>query len=80
MSILGIGMKSYQRHCGHTVFRATKQQNFTLSPGVWKGGCITMGDYGRFETRIEFQNDLTVEEYVALMNDNIESQAQTLVT
>jgi hypothetical protein len=31
MSILGVGMKSYQRHYGHTVFRATEQ---LLVPGI----------------------------------------------
>jgi hypothetical protein len=25
-------------------------KNFSLPPGVWAGGCITMGDYGRLET------------------------------
>jgi hypothetical protein len=30
MSILGVGMKSYQRHCGHTMFRATEQQKLHL--------------------------------------------------
>jgi hypothetical protein len=30
-----------------------------------------MGDYGG-SRRIEFQNDLTAEEYVALMNNNVE--------
>jgi hypothetical protein len=57
MSILGVGMKSYQRHCGHTVFHVTEQQKLHL---------IT-----RLET-VELQNDLTVKEYVALMNNNIE--------
>jgi hypothetical protein len=46
-------------------------KNLTLSPGVWIRGLlpweITAGS-----RRIEFQNDLTAKEYVALMNDNIE--------
>jgi hypothetical protein len=30
MSILGVGMKSYQRHCGHSVFRATERRKLHL--------------------------------------------------
>jgi hypothetical protein len=30
MNILGVGMRSYQRHCGHTVFLAMEQQKLLL--------------------------------------------------
>jgi hypothetical protein len=25
-------------------------KNFTISFGIWAGGCIAMGNYGRFKT------------------------------
>jgi hypothetical protein len=30
MNILGVGMRFYQRHCGHTVFHAMEQQKLPL--------------------------------------------------
>jgi hypothetical protein len=72
MSILGIGMRSYQRYCGQyriSYHGATKSSPYHLVYGQeavlpWE---ITAGS-----RRIEFQNDLTAEEYAALINDNIE--------
>jgi hypothetical protein len=35
---------------GIPYFMPRSNENFSLPPGVWTGGCITMGDYGRLET------------------------------
>jgi hypothetical protein len=50
MNTLGVGMKFYRKHCGHTAFHVLENKNFTKSSGVWTGGCVTMGDYGRLKT------------------------------
>jgi hypothetical protein len=46
-------------------------KNFAISSGVWTGGRITMGDYGRLRTRRISERPIA-EEYAALMNVNVE--------
>jgi hypothetical protein len=72
-------MKSYQRHCGQyciSCHGATKASPYHLVYGQeavlpWE---ITAGS-----RRIEFQNDLTAEEYFALINDNIDDLTKLIL-
>ena len=71
MNILGADMRCCQWLCGHIVFRVTdpSRHHHTIWSTVktvfpWE---ITTGS-----RRVEFQNDLSAEEYAALMSDNVE--------
>ena len=71
MNIPGAGMRCCQRLCGHIVFRVTdpSRHHHTIWSTVkmllpWE---ITAGS-----RHVEFQNDLSAEEYAALMIDNVE--------
>jgi hypothetical protein len=50
MNTHGVGMKCYQKIMGLSCFMPRGNKNFTISFGVWAGGRIAMGNYGRFET------------------------------
>ena len=71
MNILAAGMRCYQKLCGHIVFHVMgppRCRRTILSTArilcPWE---ITAGS-----RRVEFQNDLSAEQYAALMNDNVE--------
>jgi hypothetical protein len=71
MSILDVGTRSYQRRCGHTVYLAMEQQKPLLI--TWcRQKAILLWEITAGSRRVEFQNDLTAEEYATLMNDNVE--------
>jgi hypothetical protein len=56
---------------GLSHFMPCCDENFTISFSTWAGGRIAMGNYGWLK-KVEFQNELTAEEYAALMSDNVE--------
>jgi hypothetical protein len=72
MSILGIGTTSYQRHCGHTVYLAMEQQKLLLYHLLYGQEAVLLWQITVGSRCVEFQNDLTAEEYATLMNDNVE--------
>ena len=78
MNILGTGMRCCQRLCGHIVFHVMdpSRRHHTIWSTV-----KTLWEIMAGSRRVEFQNDLSAEEYAALMSDNVEeNRAKTLVT
>jgi hypothetical protein len=72
MNTLGIGTKFYQKYCGHTAFHVTKQRQSEPYHLVYGHEAVLPWEIMAGSRCVAFQNDLTAEEYAALMNDNIE--------
>ena len=56
---------------GISYFVSRIHQDVTIPSGLRSRRCVAMGDHGG-SRRVELQNDLSAEEYAALMSDNVE--------
>jgi hypothetical protein len=72
MNTLGVGTKFYRKHCGHTAFYVMEQKKTSPYHLVYGREAILPWEITASSRRVEFENDLTAEEYAALMNDNVE--------
>ena len=74
MNILGAGMRCCQRLCGHIVFRVTNplRRHHTIWHLVYGQDAMLPWEITAGSRHVEFQNDLSAEQYAALMSDNVE--------
>ena len=71
MNILGAGMRCCQRLCGHIVFRVMDPSRHHHT--IWSTVKMLLPwEIMAGSRHVEFQNDLSAEQYAALMNDNVE--------